>query len=66
MDAQWTDRLRRVEWIVATGEYDTLIGENRAFAELLRRKGLLVHAEFWPGVFGHDWPFWRDAIRRFI
>lgn len=58
--------LAKVEWIIATGENDSLIGENRHFAGLLQGKGCPVHAEFWPGVFGHDWPFWNEAIRRFI
>ena len=66
MNGTWIERLRLIEWIVATGEHDTLVGENRAFAELLWKKGIPAHAEFWPGVFGHDWPFWREAIRRFI
>jgi hypothetical protein len=25
-----------------------------------------VHSELWPGVFGHDWSFWIDNLRRFI
>ncbi|MGE5345446.1 MAG: esterase family protein [Acidithiobacillales bacterium] len=66
MDETWCARLRQVEWIVATGEHDSLIRQNREFADLLRRKGIPCHAEFWPGVFGHDWPFWIEAIRRFI
>ncbi len=66
MDEGWCARLRQVEWIVATGELDSLIGPNREFAGLLSRKGIPCHAEFWPGVFGHDWPFWNEAIRRFI
>jgi esterase/lipase superfamily enzyme len=60
------ERLRAVEWVVATGENDSLARENRAFAALLERQGQRVHAEFWPGVFGHDWPFWKEHIRRFI
>jgi esterase/lipase superfamily enzyme len=66
MDEAWCARLRQVEWIVATGEYDSLIQQNRDFAELLDRKGIPCRAEFWPDVFGHDWPFWNEAIRRFI
>ena len=66
LDAEWCARLRHVEWIVATGERDSLIQQNREFAGLLESKGIPCHAEFWPGVFGHDWPFWIDAIRRFI
>ena len=66
MDAAWCARLARVEWIVATGEQDSLIRQNRDFADLLRRKGIPCHAEFWPGVFGHDWPYWKENLRRFI
>lgn len=66
MEGETLDRLRRVEWVVATGEGDGLIRQNRDFADLLRRKGCRVHAEFWPGVSGHDWPFWNGAIRRFL
>jgi esterase/lipase superfamily enzyme len=66
MSGEWLDRLRAVEWVVATGEQDSLVAQNRAFADLLARKGLRVQAEFWPGVFGHDWPFWKEHVRRFI
>ena len=66
MDGGWLDRLRQVEWVVATGEQDSLVAQNRAFADLLARKGQRVTAEFWPGVFGHDWPFWKEHIRRFL
>ncbi len=66
MDGSWIERLSRVEWVIATGEYDSLIQDNRGFADLLASKGIPRHAEFWPGVFGHDWPFWKDNLRRFI
>jgi esterase/lipase superfamily enzyme len=66
MDGDWLERLRKVEWVVATGEQDSLVAQNRAFADLLARKGQRVTGEFWPGVFGHDWPFWKEHIRRFV
>ncbi len=66
MDEGWCGRLRNVEWVVATGENDSLIAENRGLAEILSRKGIGCHAEFWPGVFGHDWPFWNEAVKRLI
>ena len=66
MDDGWLEKLRQVEWIVATGEHDSLIRENRDFADVLARKGQRIHAEFWPGVFGHDWPFWKEHVRRFL
>jgi esterase/lipase superfamily enzyme len=52
--------------VIATGEHDHLANETRSFSELLRRKGIPVHSELWPGVFGHDWSFWIDNLRRFI
>ncbi|HQQ77531.1 MAG TPA: alpha/beta hydrolase-fold protein [Thermoanaerobaculia bacterium] len=66
MDEGWKEKLRAVDWVVATGEQDSLIRDNRDFAALLARQGQRVTAEFWPGVFGHDWPFWNEHIRRFI
>ena len=65
MDAWWTARLGHIDWIVATGEYDSLVDENRRFAEILSAKGIPNHCEIWPGVFGHDWPWWNEAVRRF-
>ena len=66
MNAEWLERLRQVEWVVATGEKDSLVEKNRAFAGLLADKGQRLEAEFWPGVFGHDWPFWKENLRRFL
>ncbi|MEE8107253.1 MAG: alpha/beta hydrolase-fold protein [Planctomycetota bacterium] len=66
MDAEWTERLRGVEWVIATGEHDSLVHETRNFAGILRDKGIGVYTEIWPGVFGHDWPFWKEHLPRFI
>ena len=37
-----------------------------ALSAVLARKGLAVHAEIWQGVFGHDWPFWNEAVQRLL
>ncbi|MHC4547513.1 MAG: alpha/beta fold hydrolase [Planctomycetota bacterium] len=66
MDEGWVRRLSKVEWIIATGEHDSLVGETRNFSSILRQKGIPVHSEIWPGVFGHDWPFWKEHLRRFL
>jgi esterase/lipase superfamily enzyme len=66
MDAEWCHRLSKVAWIIATGEHDSLIEDNRRFSALLSWKGIPNHAEFWGGVFGHDWPWWKDNLRRFL
>lgn len=66
MDADFAGRLSRVNWIIATGEYDSLVQENRDFSGLLWSKGIPNHLEIWQGVFGHDWPWWREHLRRFV
>jgi len=66
MDADWVGRMNTVEWVIATGEHDSLVADARGFSNLLRSKGIGVHSEIWPGVFGHDWPFWKQHLRRFL
>ncbi|HEX8172067.1 MAG TPA: alpha/beta hydrolase-fold protein [Thermoanaerobaculia bacterium] len=66
MDAEWAGKLSRVEWVIATGEHDSLVQNNREFSSLLWSKGIPNHLEIWPGVFGHDWPWWREHLRRFV
>lgn len=66
MDGEWVGKLSRVGWIIATGEFDTLAQKNRDFANLLSSKGIPNRLEVWPGVFGHDWPWWRENLRRFV
>jgi esterase/lipase superfamily enzyme len=66
MDAEWAGKLSRVDWIIATGEHDSLVNENREFSARLWSKGVPNHLEIWPGVFGHDWPYWRDHLRHFV
>jgi len=63
---EWIGRASRLGIVVATGEHDHLAPDTRAFASLLNDKGIPVHAEIWPGVNGHDWPFWIDNLRRFV
>jgi esterase/lipase superfamily enzyme len=66
MDPEWTARLAAIDWVIATGEYDSLADENRNFSRILREKGIPNHCEIWPGVFGHDWSFWNDAVVRLL
>lgn len=62
----WAERAARIGIVLATGEQDHLAAETRSFSDLLRSKGVPVHSELWPGVFGHDWSFWIENLRRFV
>ena len=66
LDGEWVGRLARVGWVIATGEYDTLVQKNRDFSNLLSYRGIPNHLDIWPGVFGHDWPWWREHLRQFV
>ncbi|HKY31640.1 MAG TPA: alpha/beta hydrolase-fold protein [Candidatus Polarisedimenticolia bacterium] len=65
-DQEWTARIGRMGIVLATGEHDHLVRETREFSALLSSKGIPHHAEVWPGVFGHDWPWWTEHLRRFV
>lgn len=66
MGEEWVRRLAAVEWVLATGEHDSLADETRNFSHILRMKGIPVHSEIWPGVYGHDWPFWLTHVSRLV
>jgi esterase/lipase superfamily enzyme len=66
MNGDWTRRLSGVEFIVATGEFDHLAPGNREFQAMLASKAIHAVSEIWPGVFGHDWPFWKQHLQRFL
>jgi esterase/lipase superfamily enzyme len=66
MDAAWTAKLARIDWVIATGEYDALAPDNRRFDAILTDKGIPHHTEIWPGVNGHDWDSWNAAVVRLL
>lgn len=66
MDENNVNKLKQMEFVIATGEQDTLVQYNREFIGILSAKGIPVHGEIWPGVFGHDWPYWREHLPRFV
>jgi len=66
MDNELAGKIARVGWVIATGEHDSLAQKNREFSDMLSSKGVPNHFELWPGQFGHDWPWWREHLRRFV
>jgi esterase/lipase superfamily enzyme len=66
LNDEWVRRLAQVDLVVATGELDSLYDKNRAFVDMLAKRGIRHRCEWWPGVFGHDWPFWRQHLPRYV
>ncbi len=65
-DAGMLDALRRNHIILTTAEHDPCKDANFHLSHLLNEKGVGHTLDFENGVFGHDWPWWRDVIRKHI
>jgi esterase/lipase superfamily enzyme len=66
MGEGWITRLRRIDWVIATGEYDALADDNRRFDAVLSQKGIPRHAKIWRGVYGYDCAHCNEAARRLL
>ena len=51
--------------VIATGEQDPNVEDSVKVARLFAEKGVPVELEIWPG-WAHDWPYWKDMMRRYI
>ena len=65
-DAGTLDALRDTYVILTTAEHDPCKDANFHMSHLLNDKGVGHTLDFENGVFGHDWPWWRTAIRKHI
>ena len=65
-DQAYLEPLRGMEKkVIATGADDANSAESIRAGELLRSKGVDVSLDVWPG-WQHDWPFWKEMIRRYV
>ena len=65
-DAKYLDPIRSFEKkVIATGEDDANAAESILAADLLREKGVDVWLDVLSG-WAHDWPYWKDMIRRYV
>ena len=51
--------------VIATGEEDPNVEDSKKLAGLMRDKGIDVRLDLWPG-WAHDWPYWKDMMRRYL
>jgi esterase/lipase superfamily enzyme len=51
--------------VIATGADDANVEDSRRVGGLLRAKGIDVALDIWPG-WAHDWPYWKDMMRRYL
>ncbi len=67
MQDGWTiDRIREMRIVLAAGEHDICLGDNRSFSDLLNRKGIGHALDVWGDGCYHDWPCWQQMVRKYF
>lgn len=51
--------------VIATGSDDANVADSVKVAELLRAKGVDAALDIWAG-WAHDWPYWKDMMRKYL
>jgi esterase/lipase superfamily enzyme len=64
-DAGWLDAMRRMDIVLATGEGDAFVDNNRYLSGALWSRGIGNALRIWDG-WAHDWPWWKRMIRAYI
>jgi esterase/lipase superfamily enzyme len=59
------EALRHVDIVIVAGEHDPNIENNRALSRALWAKGVPNAFREWAG-WSHDWPYWKEMVRKYI
>jgi esterase/lipase superfamily enzyme len=65
-DPWFLDRYRQMRIVLATGETDICLEENRRLSRILTAKGIPHQLDVWGDGAGHDWPWWEQMARKFF
>ncbi len=60
------DRIRRMRIVLATGETDICLEENRRLSGIMTAKSLPHDLDVWGDGAGHDWPWWERMVQKFF
>lgn len=65
-DERYLGPLRRLPCkVIVTGEDDANVRDSLALADALRRRGIGVRLDLWPG-WAHDWPYWKEMLQVYV
>jgi esterase/lipase superfamily enzyme len=56
----------RVRFVLATGETDVCLEENRRLSRILSSKNIPHWLDVWGDGTGHDWPWWQQMAIKFF
>ena len=64
-DPHRLSQLRNMDIIMAVGEQDPNIANNRHFSQILWDKNIWHAFRVWDG-WSHDWPYWQKMVQMYI
>ncbi len=65
-DGWYWDRYQRIKFVLATGERDICLAENRRMAGIFSAKSIPYWLDIWGDGAGHDWPWWQQMAVKFL
>jgi esterase/lipase superfamily enzyme len=66
-DEWYLSRYRnRIRFVLATGETDICLDENRRLSRILASKDIPHWLDVWGDGTGHDWPWWQQMAVKFL
>ncbi len=65
-DGWYLDRYRRQRLVLATGETDICLEENRRLSSIMAAKSIPHLLDVWGEGAGHDWPWWQQMTVKFF
>lgn len=65
-DGWQLDAYRRMEIVLATGEWDICRAENERLSGILHAKGIPHLLDIWGNGMKHDWPWWQQMAVKFF
>jgi esterase/lipase superfamily enzyme len=68
LEDQWYLNLyrRKVRFILATGEWDMCLDATVRLSRVFDSKGVRHWLDVWGDHTGHDWPWWKMMIRKYL
>lgn len=65
-DPWYLDRMRRSNYVLATGWDDHCLEQNQALDRILGAKEIPHQFHIWEASNAHDWPTWRQMARAYL
>jgi esterase/lipase superfamily enzyme len=65
-DPWFLDKMRRRNYVLATGVHDQCWNDNERLAAVMRSKEIPVRLDVWGDNARHDWPWWHRMVQVYL